>query len=136
MIKHLNIVYDQDSAQEPNTVPVSAVDNVINGSVQNISCTCLDKLEYDNRKQFVIKLIHKIAMNGSLSLQFLNLDILGNKIKKKELNGKKFSDIIANTRSIWDHAESVEFLSSIGKEIVIESLGFDNTNTVVQLKKT
>jgi hypothetical protein len=30
----------------------------------------------------------------------------------------------------------VEFLSSIGKEIVIESLGFDNTNTVVQLKKT
>lgn len=135
MIKHLNIIYDKETAGQSDTISIFDIDKIINGSVQNITCTCLDRLKYSDRKKIVIELIHKIAMNGSLSLKFLNLDLIGNKIKKKELNGEKFSNIIISAISAWDYAECTEFVSSLSKDILIENIGFDNTHTVIQLKK-
>lgn len=135
MIKHLNIVYDQNSNFKEGIVTFSDLNQIVNGSVQNISCTCLDKIAYKERRIRFIDLVSKICMDGSLSLKFLNLDLLANKIKKNEINGEKFSEIISNINSIWDHAECTEFLSSLNKTVVIENLGFDDKHTIAQLKK-
>lgn len=136
MIKYLNVVYDQPTDMKKNTISFFDLHNITNGSVQNISCLHVDKIDYKDRKNKIIEILHKSCVNGSISLKFLNLDLLGTKIKKKEVTGKKFSEIINLTRSVWDHTECIEFLSNINKNVSIDTIGFDDIYTIIQLKKT
>jgi len=136
MIKHLSVVNSEESDFAESRVSFSDLTAITNGTVNNITCTCIDELKYAERKNKIIEVIHKLCANGVLSMKIINLDLLGNKIKKKELNGEKFSEIMDKMNSVWTYSECIEFISNIDKALIIENIGFDDIYSVIQLKKT
>lgn len=134
MIKHLDIVLNTELMSE-NTLSIDQIDNIINGTVQNISCLCIDQLAFKDRAIVLSRLINKLCLNGILHIKMINLDLIANKVYKKELTGNKYSTILPTIQSTWDHVECMQFLDSCNNIVEINGMYFDHIYTVLHLKK-
>lgn len=136
MIKNLNLVEDVNSNSQNglNNVNLEQLSKITNNFVSHIDCICLDEYDFNTRKEAVVDIYHKLAIGGSATLKFINLDLLGNQIEKLELTGAKFSTILPKLKSVWSESESSEIFSQLNFDIV--EMHYTNIYTILTLEKT
>ena len=69
-----------------------------------------------------------------MSLKFINLDLLANKIDKSEMTGQQYSKILPSVNSCWSHLESLDVIAQ--SKLTIQNIYYDNIYTIVKLEKT
>lgn len=135
MINNLNLVTsDQNNPKGLNNITIYKLDKITNNFVSHIDCICLDALESEQRKKVLVMMHHKLCINGTLTLKFINLDLLANKIEKGEITGEKFSEILPNIQSIWSEIEINDVLMQLPCKIL--NISYDHIYTIVKIEKT
>ena len=136
MIKSLNIVHTID-AKNPNGLNNIDKDNlskITNNYVQHIDCVDLDKFEISERHRVLSDAVMKLAINGTMNLKFINLDLVANKIEKNELTGQQYSKLLPDIQSCWSHLECMDLISQ--SKLQITNMYYDNIYTIVKLEKS
>lgn len=135
MINEINIVSSADQNLDGyQNVPIDQVKSITNGYVKNIICNCLDQLNYDNRNALFLELTQKMCVNGTLTIRFLNLNLIPNKITNGDITGQKFSSILGYTNSCWSENEFSDLIQRLG-DCVIAKLFHEHIYTVVSLQR-
>ena len=135
MIKHLNLVKNtvEQSPNGLNNVSYEDFKKITNSYVNHIDCSCLDEFDFETRKDVLVSCIHKLCIGGTLSLRFINMDLLANKIKKSEMTGKKYSEILPMLNSCWSEIEISDVISQT--KLTINKMYYDNIYSIITLEK-
>lgn len=136
MIKSINVIFKKDESNPKglNNVEADALGAITNNYVQHIDCLELDKFVIADRHKVFVSCIQKLAVKGTMSLKFINLDLLANKIEKSEMTGQQYSKILPSINSCWSHLESLDVISQT--KLSIKNLYYDNIYTIIKLEKT
>jgi len=136
MIGLLKVVQNQkdDKKLENNEITAENLTKITNNYVKNIECLSLDEFSLLERKQVLQTMISKLCIGGTLSLKFINLDMVANKIHKGELTGQKYSNILPYMQSCWSDKESIEELKTM--PVMIKGLYYDSIYSVMSLERT
>ena len=130
MIGSLNVVRNP---LQNNDITPDQLNKITNHYVKKIECLCLDEFALEQRNQLFRILIEKLCVGGTLSLKFINLDLMSNKIKKSELTGQKYSSLLPLLQSCWSDQESIEIINSM--PVVIKGLYYENIYSIINLEK-
>tara|TARA_A100001201_G_scaffold134699_1_gene122485 strand:+ start:1550 stop:1963 length:414 start_codon:yes stop_codon:yes gene_type:complete len=136
MIKSINVVFakNDDSPKGLNNVNPEELNAITNNYVQHIDCLDLDKFTMSDRHKVFVACIHKLCINGTMQLKFINLDLLANKIDKGEMTGQQYSKLLPSFNSCWSHLESMDVISQ--SNLSIANCFYDNIYTIIKLEKT
>lgn len=136
MINNLNLVesINDNTPQGLNNITVEQLDKITNNFVSHIDCICLDEFNSEMRKKVIVMIHHKLCINGTMNLKFINLDLLANKIQKGETTGEKFSELLPKIKSIWSEIEINDVVSQLPVKII--NAYYDNIYTILKLEKT
>ena len=136
MIKSLNIVHpiDSNNPNGLNSINKDQLSNITNNYVEHIDCVDLDKFEIAERHKILSDAIQKLAINGTMNLKFINLDLVANKIEKNELTGQQYSKLLPDIRSCWSHLECMDIIAQ--SKMQIKNMYYDNIYTIVKLEKS
>lgn len=91
--------------------------NTLSQLVDN-SCTevllldILDTMEYESSLEFLLNVIHKIRLQGSIMLRGISSLAFSHSLLNGPLDSKKASEIIANIKSIHDQRDVINLLES------------------------
>lgn len=132
MIMSLNVVRIQNNTST-NEITVDNLKNITNNYVKQIECLCLDEFTLTERNQLMAMLVQKLSIGGTLSLKFINLNLMSNKINKSELTGEKYSALLPNLKSCWSDQESMAAIQNM--PIVMKGLYYDNIYSIMSLEK-
>lgn len=134
MIGSLSVVSRQtEHNASKNEITIENLNNITNNFVKHIECSCLDELTLSDRNAVMNILVQKLCIGGTLSLKFINLNLVSNKIKKTELTGVKFSSLLPDLNSCWSDQESIEAIKNM--PIVIKGLYYDNIYSIMSIEK-
>lgn len=135
MINELNIIADPEQSVEGyQNVLANQVPQITNGYVKNIICNCLDQLPFDVRNSVFLQALNKLCINGTLTIRYLNVSLLPNKIIIGDLTGKKLSEILPNLNSCWSDNEFAELMQQ-AQGCVISKLFYEHIHTVASIQK-
>ena len=136
MIKNVNIVLkkDENYPKGLNNVDAEALSAITNNYIQHIDCLNLDQFTISDRHKVFVDCIQKLCLNGTMSLKFINLDLLANKIDKSEMTGQQYSKILPSVNSCWSHLESLDVIAQ--SKLNIQNIYYDNIYTIAKLEKT
>ena len=134
MIGSLNVVRTQtENKTSGNEITAENLNNITNNYVKQIECLCLDEFNLSERNALMNILVQKLCIGGTLSLKFINLNLVSNKISKSELTGEKFSSLLPNLRSCLSDQESTEIIKNM--PVVMKGLYYDNIYSIMSLEK-
>lgn len=135
MIGLLKVVQNpkDDKKLENNEITAENLTKITNNYVKSIECLSLDEFSLLERKQVLQAMISKLCIGGTLSLKFINLDMVANKINKGELTGQKYSSILPYMKSCWSDNESIEEFKTM--PVIIKGLYYDSIYSVVSLER-
>jgi hypothetical protein len=136
MIKSVNVVFKKDETNPKglNNVDAEALNAITNNYIQHIDCLDLDQFPISDRHKVFVACIQKLCLKGTMSLKFINLDLLANKIDKSEMTGQQYSKILPSINSCWSHLESLDAI--VQSKLIIQNIYYDNIYTIVKLEKT
>ena len=136
MIKSVNVVYeiDKDSPTGLNNVDKDKLKSITNNYIEQIDCVDLDKFSISDRHEVFVSCLHKLAIKGTMTLKFINLDLLANKIEKAEMTGQQYSKLLPNINSCWSHLEAMDAVSQSGLQL--NNMYYDHIYTILKLEKT
>lgn len=134
MIGSLNVVRTQTANKTSgNEITAENLNNITNNYVKQIECLCLDEFTLSERNVLINTLVQKLCIGGTLSLKFINLNLVSNKISKSELTGEKFSSLLPDLRSCLSDQESIEIIKNM--PVVMKGLYYDNIYSIMSLEK-
>lgn len=115
MIQQINIVVDseKDEIKGYNNVNVANLEQITNGYVNNIICTCIDRISQDQRDQTFVSLLRKLSHGGSLTVKFLNPYAICHKIKTGSMDGSDFAKSVNNIKSSWTEPDFLSITASV-----------------------
>lgn len=136
MIKSVNVVYklDKNNPEGLNNIDKDKLKQITNNYIEHIDCTELDRFVIADRHDVFVACVQKLGIKGTLTLKFINLDLLGNKIEKAELTGQQYSKLLPNINSCWSHLETMDAISQ--SSLQLNNMYYDNIYTVLKLEKT
>lgn len=136
MIKSVNVVYEinKNSPTGLNNVDKDKLKSITNNYVEQIDCIDLDKFTMSDRHDVFVACLHKLAIKGIMTLKFINLDLLANKIEKAELTGQQYSKLLPNINSCWSHLEAMDAISQ--SSLQLNNMYYDHIYTILKLEKT
>jgi hypothetical protein len=117
-----------------NNININDLPNIINGSINNIVCECLDDTPFENRGKIVTDIINKLAFEGKATFLMINGTVLANRILKNEIDSSKLSSVVSEVRSIWTDYYITEIFNNIA-HITIEKYYIENIYTVISISK-
>lgn len=112
----------------------TGLSSVVNGSVKNILCECLDKIPIQVRNTVTQHIISKLAFEGEATFKCLNATVFAERILKNELDCIKVSSIISDIVSMWTEYYILAIFNSI-PNIVIKKSYIDNIYSVITITK-
>jgi len=130
MIGSLNVV--RNPLQNDDIIP-DQLNKITNNYVKKIQCLCLDEFSLEQRNRLLKQMVDKLCVGGTLSLKFINLNLLSNKINRSELTGQKYSSILPLLQSCWSDKESIDVINNLS--VVIQGLYYDNIYSIITLEK-
>ena len=135
MIKSLNLTKEIDKDVKPglNNIDYEGLNKVTNNYVQHIDCLCLDEFSFEERNKVLVECIKKLSIGGTLNLKFVNMDLLANKIKKCEITGQKYSQILSKTQSCWSELETQDVISQT--KMLVKTIHHENIYSIITLEK-
>lgn len=134
-MKPINFVTNQENnIADYENIDISQIEQITNGYVKDMVCSCLDNLDFGVRDFVFAKLIEKMSFDGTLRLKMINSTLLAHKILKNEIGAEKVSEIISKTKSLWSDYLIMDHISRL-ENIDIEKLYSENVYSVVVLHK-
>lgn len=135
MINEINVISAaEQEVSGYNNILVQNIPEITNGYVKSIICNCLDTLSFNDRNILFLELLNKLCINGVMSIKFVSLSLLPNKIISGDLTGQKISEILPTMNSCWSHNDFSELMIS-SKGYVISKLFNDYIYTVASIQK-
>ena len=136
MIKSVNVDYelDKNNPEGLNNIDKDKLKQITNNYIEHIDCAELDRFVIADRHDVFVACVQKLGIKGTLTLKFINLDLLGNKIEKAELTGQQYSKLLPNINSCWSHLETMDAISQ--SSLQLNNMYYDNIYTVLKLEKT
>lgn len=117
-----------------NNINVNDLPNIINGSINNIVCECLDDTIFDTRSKIIVEIINKLAFEGKATFLMINGTVLANRILKNEIDSNKLSSVLSEVKSIWTDYYITEIFNNMA-HIAIEKYYIENIYTVIGITK-
>jgi hypothetical protein len=117
-----------------HNININDLANIINGSITNIVCECLDDLPFETRSKTVVDIINKLAFEGKATFLMINGTVLANRVLKNELDSNKLSSIINEVKSIWTDYYITEVFNNMA-HIQIEKYYIENIYTAISINK-
>jgi hypothetical protein len=117
-----------------HNININDLPNIINGSITNIVCECLDDLPFETRGKTVMDIINKLAFEGKATFLMINGTVLANRVLKNELDSNKLSSIINEVKSIWTDYYITEVFNNMA-HIQIEKYYIENIYTAISINK-
>lgn len=135
MINEINVISAADQEVSGyNNISVQHIPGLTNGYVKSIICNCLDTLSFNDRNMLFLELLNKLCINGVLTVKFVSLSLLPNRIISGDLTGQKFSEILHDMNSCWSHNDFSELMIR-SKGCVVSKLFNDHIYTVASIQK-
>jgi hypothetical protein len=136
MIGQVNITIDQstDEIAGYNNINYKQLSSITNGYVESIIFTTIDKLDPKDRNGILVECLKKLTPGAQLTVRFLNLVLLANRVKASYIDGDKFADIIKNLNSFWTESDFMGLISSMSDFKLIKLVNED-LNLVAVIEK-
>ena len=136
MNHHINFTIDnkQPTIDGYENIGIDNIGNIINGSVSDILCECLDLVAAKNRLDVLKAVLSKLAFEGSATFKFVNATVLGARVAKNDLDWHKLSDIVSKCQSWWTEYVITDIFYSI-PNMTIEKYYIDNVYSIITLRK-
>ena len=136
MIKSVNVVcvIDKDNPEGLNNIDKDKLKSITNNYIEHIDCTELDRFTISDRHDVFVSCVQKLAIKGTISLKFVNLDLLANRIEKAELTGQQYSKLLPNINSCWSHLEAMDAITQ--SSLKLHNMYYDYIYTILKLEKT
>lgn len=135
MIGSINLVVN-DNEKNPglNNMTIQDLQDITNGYVKHIDFIYLDMLNLSDRYNVLKLILQKLSIQGTTTLKFINLDLLGLKINKGEVVSEKLSEILPSINSIWSDADIENIMAA--SNIIINNHYYDNIYSIITIIKT
>lgn len=135
MISLLNVVDNPQECEGKNDyITPDKLSAITNNYVKRINCICLDGFSFSDRINLLQAMVQKLCLEGELSVKFINLNLLANKIQSEHLNGEKYSKILPSIRSAWTDDEAMSIIKQL--PVVISGLYYENFYSIINMEKT
>jgi hypothetical protein len=136
MIGQVNITIDQstDEIAGYNNINYKQLSSITNGYVESIIFTTIDKLDPKDRNGVLFECLKKLTPGAQLTVKFLNLVLLANRVKASYIDGDKFAGIIKNLNSFWTESDFMGLISSMSDFKLIKLVNED-LNLVAVIEK-
>lgn len=119
------IIQDTDKIDGYENIYINDFQQKTNGSVDEIICTILDKLEYSARLNLLGAIVKKLSFEGTCTIKILNaFSILKHSLEGK-INSKSLSDIINNSKSLLFESDMMDLFNQIQYIDVIKVYNVD-----------
>lgn len=112
----------------------TGLSSVVNGSVKNILCECLDQMPIQVRNTALQHITNKLAFDGEAIFKFLNATVFAERILKNELDCIKISSVITDVSSMWTEYYILEIFNSL-PNIIVKKSYIDNIYSVITITK-
>ena len=134
-IRQTNFVVDSlDNHKDYDNVNINDINNIINGYLKSITCTCLDKIPIKAREPVFREIMSKLAFEGEAVFKMINGTVLADRIQKNEINCEKLSEHIENAKSVWTEYKITDMIHSL-PNIQIKKMYIENIYSVMVLTK-
>lgn len=134
--RQTNFVVDSsDNHKDYDNVNLNDLNNVINGYLKNITCSCLDKVPIQSRDVVFTEVVSKLAFEGEAIFKMINGTLLANRIQKNEINCEKLSESIVNAKSMWTEYKIQSMIHEL-PSVKIKKMYTENIYSVIVLTKT
>lgn len=136
MINNLNIIKDitqSDSYPGLNNIDLYNLQKITNNYVEHIDCICLDEFLLKERYEVFNTIYNKLSIGGTVSLKFMNLNLLSLKIDKLEITGEKLSNILPLVNSAWSEPEYLDIIEKF--KLKLNNIYYENIYTIISLEK-
>ena len=110
------------------------ISNIVNGSAEDIIFKYADEIDPDVRSGLTVELLKKIRHQGTLTLEFLNVGLVGKNIYNGSINGLMLSKIMGKKKSFIFLSEIEELIESIPKFFIKNKYNMNNNIVVVIIK--
>jgi hypothetical protein len=117
-----------------HNININDLASIINGSIDNIVCECLDDLPFETRGKAVVDIINKLAFEGKATFLMINGTVLANRVLKNELDSSKLSSVVNEVKSIWTDYYITEVFNNMA-HIEIEKYYIENIYTAISINK-
>jgi hypothetical protein len=136
MINNLNIIKniaDSNSYPGLNNIDLDGLQKITNNYVQHIDCICLDEFLLKDRYEVFATIYSKLSLGGTVSLKFINLNLLSNKIDRLEITGEKLSSVLPSMNSVWSEPEYLDLIEKF--KLKLNNIYYDYIYTIITLEK-
>jgi predicted SAM-dependent methyltransferase len=97
---NLYSIKKQEKIQGFDNIEISDLPNIINHSIDNIYCGCLEYFDVDSAIQAAKEIGNKIRPSGLISLSFTNLKHISRQYFQNVLSDNDMLELIKDVRSI------------------------------------
>jgi hypothetical protein len=117
-----------------HNINITDLPNIINGSINNILCECLDDIPFETRGKTIIDIVNKLAFEGRANFLMINGTVLANRILKNEIDSSKLSSTLSAIKSIWTDYYITEVFNNM-PHIEIDRYYIENVYTAISIIK-
>jgi hypothetical protein len=117
-----------------NNINIVDLPNIINGSINNILCECLDDIPFETRGKTILDIVNKLAFEGKATFLMINGTVLANRILKNEIDSSKLSSTLSAIKSIWTDYYITEVFNNM-THIEIEKYYIESIYTSITINK-
>lgn len=128
-------IANKESIKSSQSIEISQLYQVPNGSIENIFCDCLDSLDFNKRQEIENELIKKIMLGGEIYLRILNYRILAQKIIKDSIDMSEINNILPNTNSMTDNLYIDNLIGNYSSKLKILKMDIDNLYYNIVMKR-
>lgn len=97
-----NIIIYQGQSQQisPEHVSIDNIDNIVNYSVDNIFCNCLESLPHNLISPVIQKILHKIRPDGYIHVKILDIKEICLQLLQNKIHLTEYINLVKNKNSI------------------------------------
>lgn len=140
MIKKTIFVYANNKPTSESSYEyyhIMEIDKMINGSIDEILCDCIDLVPFVDRPKLVTILLSKLKIDGTLILKCNDLYTLCKYIMNNKISIEQANLILGSSASITDDSYNEHILNEITNAKILDTLydGFARTITLQRISK-
>jgi hypothetical protein len=115
-------------------VPAEQINQIINGSIDEILFRNIDSLDFNDRIPVVSALLNKMKYNGVLILEFLDLMSIGRDMSEGNITSKALSDLFSGINSVGYEFDFLEQLNNF-PQYQVQNRYIHNNKVVIHIVK-
>lgn len=108
-------ISEKDVIDGYQNVSISQINNIVNGSVDELVFSQLDSVPYQERLSVFSNLLNKIKFNGIMIIEMLDLIAIGKDMSTGSITSKTISSLIENAVSVGYEFDILEYIGNFAQ---------------------